>query len=72
MEKFCDLLEKCDFFKKNKDRTSKFWKNIQETYCQGFLFPKCERRTFCLETGQTPPDDLMPTGELPEIFLKLP
>lgn len=67
----CNFLETCCFFRRARNSTALIWKSQVESYCHGPLFSRCERRQIYLETGKCPPEHIIPSGEVPEIFLQL-
>jgi hypothetical protein len=67
----CYLRRDCCFFKDIDQRQGRLWKDLVESYCEGPLASRCERGRFFRETNTWAPLHLMPSGEMPEIFLNI-
>ena len=61
----CEKFDKCPFFQKYKNvLVSADYKLLMENYCHGALMSRCARITYQKNTGEKPPDNLSPIGEL--------
>ena len=65
MDKKCDLINECAYFKLYEEQRSMaidVWKKL---FCMNISkSEKCERKKIRKETGEPPPDNMSPTGEL--------
>ena len=64
MDQGCELLDKCGFFKMyqiSKDMACKGFINI---YCRGPKMNECKRKEYRKQNGISPPDDMMPSGQI--------
>jgi hypothetical protein len=67
----CELINKCCFYQKFKDKHAVVWKDLIGEYCQGTKNDSCERKLFFQAHQTCAPDTLTPFGELPEAFLSI-
>ena len=65
MESKCDLINDCPYFRMYQDHRSaaiNVWKKI---FCLDINYSKkCKRKQIFKETGEAPPDNMSPIGEL--------
>jgi len=65
MDKKCDLINECAYFQFYEEQRSMaidVWKKL---FCMNISkSEKCERKKIRKETGEPPPDNMSPTGEL--------
>jgi hypothetical protein len=65
MNRKCDLLDDCGYFRRYQDHRSEaidVWKKL---FCMDMNYSKkCKRKQIFRETGEAPPDNMSPTGEL--------
>lgn len=68
MDKKCDLINECAYFQLYEEQRSMaidVWKKL---FCLDInKSEKCERKKIRKETGEPPPDNMSPTGELLEL-----
>lgn len=64
MEKVCDLLDKCGFFKKYQITKEYACKGFIQMYCRGPKMNECKRKEYRLKNGTPPSDDMLPTGQI--------
>ena len=62
MEKECELLVKCGFFKKYESTKDLVCKGFISMYCKGPKMDECKRLEYRKTHGTPPSDDMMPTG----------
>lgn len=62
----CELLEKCGFFKKYRDKDKNITNGFMRLYCQGPKKEECERKKYRKKYGKAPDDDMMPDGNMME------
>ena len=58
----CELLERCSFFKKYGDTKDLACKGFIKQYCKGEKMTQCKRKEYSYKHGQSPSEDMMPTG----------
>lgn len=58
----CPNLAGCGFIEKYSTSKSLAVKGFIALYCKGSRQGDCKRKQFKAETGQKPPDDMMPNG----------
>ncbi|HEY3347295.1 MAG TPA: hypothetical protein VGK71_06700 [Nitrospirota bacterium] len=64
-EKSCEFLPKCGFFLNFKANAEVIKQGWARMYCQtGEKAAKCMRKKLREETGQAPPDNMAPTGDI--------
>ena len=64
MEIDCESLGKCGFFNKYQSTKSLACKGFIQQYCKGTKQNICKRKTYRMEHGQPPSDDMMPSGQI--------
>ena len=64
MEKDCELLSRCGFFKKYVGTKELACKGFMRKYCQGPKQNECMRKKYRQEHGVPPSDDMMPNGRM--------
>jgi len=68
MDKNCNLINECAYFRIYEEQRSMaidVWKKL---FCMDInKSEKCERKKMRKETGEPPPDNMSPTGELLEL-----
>ena len=62
MGEVCELLERCGFFKKYGKTKDLAWRGFINQYCKGDRMDKCKRKEYSKKHGQSPSEDMMPTG----------
>ncbi len=73
VEQLCRHHEKCSFFIKYGNRTSRMWRNLIALYCRGRLMPLCAWYQRYGEGELCYDEDVMPNGEtVPDPFQGLP
>lgn len=60
----CSNLAKCGFIEKYNTSKSLAVKGFIAMYCKGSKQDECKRKKLKEETGQRPPDDMMPNGAI--------
>ena len=58
----CELIEKCGYFKKNKDSKEAVCKGFMLMYCNGDKQNECRRKEYRKVHGAPPPDNMLPNG----------
>ena len=64
MDKECELLSKCGFFKKYQSTKELACKGFIKQYCKGDKMNECKRMQYRKEHGSPPSDDMMPNGAM--------
>jgi hypothetical protein len=60
----CERLETCGFFRKYQKSHAGACRTLIETYClKKESSERCVRKKLFQETGSSPDDDVMPTGQ---------
>lgn len=60
--KECPNLPNCGFVKKYHDSKSLAVKGFIVLYCKSDKQSECKRKEYKAQTGQAPPDDMLPGG----------
>jgi len=58
----CEFLDGCAFFNKYKEILGVAYNGFISMYCNGPKMEKCHRRSYRIEKGQPPADDMLPNG----------
>ena len=64
MEKECELLNKCGFFRKYQSTKDLVCKGFISMYCKGNKMDDCKRLEYRNKHGVPPSDDMMPSGQI--------
>jgi hypothetical protein len=64
VEKECELLAKCGFFKKYQETKDLACRGFMAQYCRGPKMNDCQRLKYRRVHGAPPSDDMMPTGQM--------
>ena len=67
MEKECELLSTCGFFRKHQSSKNLACKGFITTYCKGSKMNECKRLEYRNKNGVPPIDDMMPSGQIIKI-----
>ena len=60
----CELLSSCGFFKKHMNSHQAACRGLIKQYCKGPKQDKCKRKSYRLEHGKPPVDDMLPVGTM--------
>lgn len=60
----CELLPNCRFFKIHSALGERESQDLINLYCRGGEDMECLRKRFAQATGRTPPDGMLPTGQM--------
>ncbi|WP_298036681.1 hypothetical protein [uncultured Desulfuromonas sp.] len=60
----CELLSQCGFFRKHETTLDLPCRGFVQAYCRGPRREACQRRAYLLLHGFSPPDDLLPNGQV--------
>ena len=60
----CPNLATCGFFQKHQQTKDLVCKGLVQMYCTGDKQEACKRKLHRKETGEAPPDDMLPSGRL--------
>ena len=63
MEKECEMLSKCGFFKKYQGTKDLVCRGFIAMYCKGNKMNECKRMEYRKKNGVPPSDDMMPSGQ---------
>ena len=66
MEKECEMLSKCGFFKKYNNSYVVACKGFIAMYCKGDKMNECKRLEYKKKHGVAPSDNMMPSGHFYE------
>lgn len=64
MNQECESLTTCGFFKKHQETRDLACKGFILMYCKGNKMEQCKRREFKVTNGITPPDNMLPSGQM--------
>ncbi|MBU1086291.1 MAG: hypothetical protein KKD05_02100 [Candidatus Omnitrophica bacterium] len=64
MDKECESIEKCGFFKKYKETKALACRGFVRRYCKGPQQNECKRKKYSQEHGTPPSNDMMPNGQM--------
>lgn len=68
MEKSCEMLENCGFFRKYGELNILACNGLIKMYCRGDRQYECVRRQYRMEHGVPPPDDMLPNGTITKMM----
>jgi len=63
MEK-CEFLSKCAFYRTYAKSPGIAWKGFVTVYCLGSRQKECKRKEFFTCRGTSPPQNMLPSGQL--------
>lgn len=65
MSEYCELLEKCGFFRKFNESSEVVTEGWIKNFCENQeKSEKCERKKFRKSHGKPPADNMTPTGKI--------
>ncbi|MEW6291585.1 MAG: hypothetical protein AB1545_17245 [Thermodesulfobacteriota bacterium] len=64
MNKECELISKCGFFRKYQLTKELACRGFILTFCKGSRMNQCKRKEYRQKHGSPPSDDMMPTGQM--------
>jgi len=66
MEKECEFLSTCGFFKKYQNSKEVICRGFIRRYCKGPKENECKRKEYRMKYGKPPSDDMLPNGLMME------
>ncbi len=64
VDETCEFLEGCRFFNSPLVRNQQNLVDIMDLFCRGTESMECCRKRFLQVTGKTPPDGMLPNGQM--------
>ncbi len=64
VQKECELLQACGFFKKHCTTNQLACQGFISMYCKGDKMDQCKRKLYRRQHGVPPTDDMLPSGQI--------